>query len=183
MRWLGRAMKTPPDPSVHATRNGGTVARMSVDQSCACRCGQSTLRAHGAPALRFFCHCQICQSVYKQPYADVTALWAGAISLPDDHSIQFKRYRRPPALRRGTCPSCSAPVVGFLRLAPFVQLAFVPSGNFSVPAALPLPSVHVFYHRRVADVHDSLPKVSGYWPSEFAVTRMVIVSALRGTTA
>jgi hypothetical protein len=163
-------------------RKGVTVACLSVNQSCTCPCGQSTFKVNGAPALRFLCHCQICQSVYKQSYADVTAFWAGAISLPVDHSIQFKRYRPPPALRRGTCPSCSAPVVGFLRLAPFVQLAFVPSRNFSVPAALPSPSAHIFYHRRVADVHDALPKISGYWPSEFAVTRMAMANMLHGAT-
>ena len=156
------------------------MAHATVNQSCACPCGQSTLKVYGRPALRFLCHCLICQSIYKQPYADVTAFWAGAISLPDDHSIQFKRYRPPPALRRGTCASCSAPVVGFLRLAPFVQLAFVPSRNFSVPAELPLPSAHIFYHRRVADSHDTLPTISGYWPSEFAVTKMVLGSMLHG---
>ena len=159
------------------------VARLSVNQTCACPCGQSKFAVSGTPALRFFCHCQICQSVYQQPYADVTAFWARAISLPDDHSIQFRRYRPPPALRRGTCPSCSAPVVGFLLLAPFVQLAFVPSRNFSVPAALPLPGAHIFYHRRIADAHDSLPKISGYWASEFAVTRMVMANTFRGTAS
>ena len=142
--------------------------------------GELSTQVNGTPALRLFCHCQICQAIYKQPYADVTAFWAGAISLPEDHSIQFRRYRPPPALRRGTCPSCGAPVVGFLRLAPFLQLAFVPSRNFSTPAALPTPGAHIFYHRRIADVHDPLPKVSGYWRSELAVTKMVLANAFRG---
>jgi hypothetical protein len=159
---------------------GDTVARPSVNQSCACPCGQSTFVVNGTPALRLLCHCQVCQAVYKQPYADVTAFWAGAISLPEDHSIQFRRYRAPPALRRGTCRSCGAPVVGFLRLAPFVQLAFVPSRNFPVPAALPMASAHIFYHRRIADEHDSLPKISGYWRSELAVTKLVLASSFRG---
>jgi hypothetical protein len=70
--------------------------------------------------------------------------------------------------------------VGFLRLAPFVQLAFVPSRNFSVPAALPMPSAHVFCHRRIADAQDPLPKISGYWRSELAVTRMVLANTFRG---
>jgi len=159
------------------------VSDLSVNQSCACPCGQSTFSVSGAPVSRFLCHCQICQSVYKQPFSDVTFFWVGAISLPEDHSIQFQRYRLPPALRRGSCAACSAPVIGFLRLAPFVQLAFVPSQNFSAPAALPSPSAHIFYHRRVSDAHDSLPKVSGYWPSEFAVTRMVMGSIFHGTSS
>jgi hypothetical protein len=72
-------------------------------------------------------------------------------------------------------------VVGFLRLAPFVELAFVPSQNFLLPAALPAASAHVFYHRRVCDAEDSLVKVSGYWPSELAVSKMVMASLFRGT--
>lgn len=155
------------------------MIRPSVSQSCACRCGQSTFVVNGTPALRVFCHCQICQSVYRQPYADVTVFWAGAIALPEDHSIHFRRYRSPPALRRGTCAACGEPAVGFLRLAPLVQLAFVPSTNFPAPAALPAPGAHIFYHRRVADAADSVPKFSGYWPSELAVTRMVLVNTLR----
>ena len=151
-----------------------------VDQSCACACGRSTFRVGGPPVSRFYCHCNICQSVYRQPFADVTAFWAGAVSLPGNHGIWFQRYRLPPALRRGTCPSCNAPVIGFLRLAPFLQLAFVPSRNFADPSALPPAGAHIFYHRRVDDVNDSLPKISGYWPSELAVTRAVMGSMLHG---
>jgi hypothetical protein len=57
-----------------------------------------------------------------------------------------------------------------------VQLAFVPSRNFSKPSALPTPSAHIFYHRRVADAVDDLPKISGYWRSEMAVTKLVMKS-------
>jgi hypothetical protein len=71
-------------------------------------------------------------------------------------------------------------VIGFLRLAPFLQLAFVPTTNFADPAALPPPGAHIFYHRRVDDVNDSLPKISGYWPSELAVTRAVMGSVFHG---
>ncbi len=152
----------------------------SVNQSCACGCGKSTLNIHGSPISRFFCHCQICQSLYKKAFADVTVFWAGSISLPENHAIEFNRYRLPPALRRGTCPSCKAPVVGFLRLAPFVQLVFVPSQNFAMPSKLPAPQTHIFYHRRVAEVNDGLPKISGYWPSELAVTKMVMGNLLGG---
>jgi hypothetical protein len=156
------------------------MTRSSVDQSCACACGQSTFRVSGVPVWRFLCHCNICQSVYKQAFADVTAFWAGAVLLPEDNSVRFRRHRPPPALRRGTCPSCNAPVVGYLRLAPFVQLAFVPSGNFADATALPPPGAHIFYHRRVGDIPDSLPKISGYWRSELAVTRAVMGSSFPG---
>ena len=152
---------------------------LSMNQSCSCPCGQSTFTVSGVAISRFLCHCQICQSIYKQPFADITTFWSGSVSLPEEHSIQFNRYRLPPALRRGACATCDAPVVGLLSLAPFVQLAFVPSKNFSAPAALPSAGAHIFYHRRVCDVHDSLRKVNGYWPSELAVTKMVMGSLFR----
>jgi hypothetical protein len=165
---------------VGSNREGDAMTRSSVDQSCACPCGQSTFRVRGVPVSRFLCHCTICQSVYKQAFADVTTFWAGAVLLPEDNPVRFRRYRPPPALRRGTCPSCNAPVVGFLRLAPFLQLAFVPSRNFADVAALPPPGAHIFYHRRARDMPDSLPKISGYWPSELAVTRAVMGSLFHG---
>lgn len=106
----------------------------------------------------------------------MTAFWASSITLQAGHSIEFKRYRPPPAARRGHCRSCSAPVVEFFRLAPFVQLAFVPSRLSPDQAALPAPAVHIFYHRRLNDIADDIPKVSGYWASELAVTKRVFAS-------
>ncbi len=151
--------------------------------TCTCPCGASEAQIAGRPLGRFFCHCTICQGLYQQPYADVTAFWGGAVELPASSRIEFRRYRPPPALRRGTCPACHAPVLGFLRLAPFVQLAFVPTRNLPESAALPAPAMHVFYHRHVSEVSDGLPKIAGYWPSELAVTRLVMSGLLRGPQA
>ena len=100
------------------------------------------------------------------------------MELPEKQHIQFKHYRLPPAINRGTCPSCGLPVVGFLRLAPFVRLAFIPATNFPPRADLPRPSAHIFYHRRVKDVRDRLPKISGYWPSELYATKLVVAGML-----
>jgi len=109
-----------------------------------------------------------------QPFADVTAFWAGSVALPGGQEVNFKKYRRPPALSRGICSACNSPVVGYMSLAPFAKLAFVPSQNVPLPAALPQPRAHIFYHRRQQDAHDTLPKFSGYWPSEFMVTGLVL---------
>jgi hypothetical protein len=43
-----------------------------------------------------------------------------------------------------------------------------------------MASAHIFYHRRIADEHDSLPKISGYWRSELAVTKLILASSFRG---
>jgi hypothetical protein len=150
-----------------------------IDQACRCECGESRFPVHGKPLTRFFCHCRICQSVYGKPAADVTVFWGGAVSSQALGRVSFRKYRRPPALRRGTCPSCGKPAVGFLALAPMVNLTFVPSANFPDPSQLPAPEAHIFYHRRVQDASDSLPKVSGYWPSEWMVTRLVMAGTFR----
>ena len=71
---------------------------------------------------------------------------------------------------------CSNPVLNWLGRAPGLMLAFVPSQNFPRPAELPRPDRHIFYNRRVADVADSIPKLSGYWASEAHVTGSILAS-------
>jgi hypothetical protein len=46
--------------------------------------------------------------------------------------------------------------------------------NLKPSVELPDPAMHIFYHRRVREVRDEVPKVSGYWRSELAVTRLVL---------
>ncbi len=98
----------------------------TIKQDCACRCGASRFTVNGDPIGRFFCHCTICQKVYRKPYADVTYFWAEAIALAANQPIEFRRYRPPPASRRGTCAKCGNPVIGFLRLAPGLTLLSSP---------------------------------------------------------
>jgi len=153
------------------------VAR-SLNCQCACQCGRSKFTVSGRPPARLYCHCKICQALYRQPRADVTIGWGQSVELPENQRIQFKRYRLPPAINRGTCPSCGLPVAGFLRLAPFVQLAFVPAMNFPRRTGLPRPSAHIFHDRRVRDEADRPPKISGYWPSELFVTKLIFANML-----
>ena len=51
-------------------------------------------------------------------------------------------------------------------MVPGLTVAFVPSQNFPRPVELPEPDRHIFYHRRVADIADAIPKLSGYWASQ-----------------
>jgi hypothetical protein len=150
-----------------------------LKQDCSCPCGASRFTIDGDPIGRFFCHCTICQKVYGKPFADVTYFRADAVALPSDQPVAFRRYRSPPALRRGTCARCNNPVVGFLTMVPGVRVAFVPSQNFPKAAELPAPDRHIFYHRRVASVPDSIPKLSGYWPSQAHVTGKVFADLVR----
>ena len=68
-------------------------------------------------------------------------------------------------------------------LSPRLALAFVPSQNFPRPAELPAPDRHIFYDRRVADIANSVPKVSGYWASEAHVTRSILAGLFGRTRA
>ena len=146
-----------------------------MKQDCSCLCGASRFTVDGKPIGRFFCHCAICQKVFRKPFSDATYFWAEAVALPGDQPVEFRRYRPPPALRRGNMrqmhePRRRAPDTW----SPDVRLAFVPSQNFPEPAELPAPDRHIFYHRRVADISNSVPKLSGYWPSEAHIIGMVL---------
>jgi len=134
---------------------------------CSCPCGDSQFTFSGRPIARFICHCQICQQLYKKPFADVVMYRTKDITMTKDDKIQYAKYRLPPALKRGVCTSCEQPVIGFLQ---GFGLAFASADKVKDQSVLPPPLFHTFYHRRVDDFPDQLPKISGYWPSQWAVT-------------
>lgn len=150
-----------------------------MKQNCQCPCGDSKFTLQEKPILRFICHCKICQSVYRKPYADVTVLFAGNVDVHSGHSIDFQKHRLPPALQRGSCHSCENPVVGYLRLAPFVKLAFVPTINYPAEVGLSEPSMHIFYNSRISEADDELPKHSGYLKSQLALSYQLISALLQ----
>lgn len=143
-------------------------------QNATCSCQASRISITAKPFARFRCHCSICQKVYKKPFADFVVVNAKHVELNDIEHLEFAKYRLPPALKRGICRGCHSPLLGLLRLAPFVQLAFVPTERFDDSSELPELEGHIFYHRRVQDADDHLPKISGYWKSELAVTKAVL---------
>ncbi|MFE8072504.1 GFA family protein [Marinobacteraceae bacterium S3BR75-40.1] len=150
-----------------------------VQQVGSCPCGAASFTVHGRPLARFYCHCEICQQLYNQPFVDVSAFAEKAITVSDPAAISFRKYRKPPALQRGTCRSCGQPVVGFLHLGPLPGLAFLATRNLSEPEMLPSPRAHIFCHRKVAAIQDALPQISGYWRSEWAVFEWIGQTLLR----
>jgi hypothetical protein len=139
-----------------------------------CPCGEARIEVRGLALTRFLCHCRICQQLYDAPHADVTCFRSTSIGVTTPGNLRFRRYRAPPALRRGTCSHCGAPLVGYMTLLPLVRIAFVPTRSLDGIADLPEPRAHIFYHRRMADAADGLPRVAGHWPSELAVTGWVL---------
>src|SRR2546430_14126213 len=126
---------------------GDALRQNRIQQACACPCGASRFEVSGRPLVRLLCHCTICQAFNRQPYADVTAFWAGSITLRVGHQIEFKRYRPPPAARRGHCRSCSAPRGEVVRLAPVRPPPVVPSEPFPDSGGPPPPAPPHFYPR------------------------------------
>ena len=150
-----------------------------MNTRCSCACGESQLALEAKPLVRFYCHCTICQMLYQEPFADVTAFRVKQIDFQKQASIKFKRFRLPPALNRGICQSYNRPLVGLLRLAPFLRLAFVPTKNIPNELSFVEPSLHLFYHRRNSEVDDQLPKYCGYWKSETAISARIISALIR----
>jgi len=148
-------------------------------QKCACSCGESSFIVKTTPIARFTCHCTICQSVYKKPFANFTVLLARDVEIINDQQLKFAKYRLPPALIRGICTSCNQPTIGFLQAAPFLKLAFIPSSLFPLQELLPATSGHIFYHSRAQDIADQLPKISGYWHSEWAVSKAILAGLFK----
>ena len=51
---------------------------------------------------------------------------------------------------------------------------FIPASKFQPMARLPPVRLDIFYHRRVHDMPDGLPKYSGYYRSELAIGKMIM---------
>lgn len=146
--------------------------------AASCDCGASHFRVNAPPFARFICHCTICQAYTGKPYSDVTVLRARDVELEGGAQVAFRRHRLPPNIERGTCTSCGKPVLEFGLAGP-AKLAFVPTANYADTKALPPASLHMFYHRRVSDAQDGLPRYSGYLRSQLAVIGLLLRGLFR----
>lgn len=138
-----------------------------------CECGACSFELYTSPKARFRCHCLICQAFNDSPFADVVVVRAKDVVLKNPNSILFKKYRSLPNFDRGSCRKCGKPISEIAGLGPF-KVMFIPINTFDLPASLPPVRLDIFYHRRVLDMPDSVPKYNGYYSSQFAVGRMVI---------
>ncbi|MES5047822.1 GFA family protein [Rhizobium nepotum] len=138
-----------------------------------CECTACSFEVHAEPKARFRCHCLICQAFNGKPFADVVAVRAKDVTLKNADNVSFKKYRSPPNFDRGLCRTCGKPVVEVAGVGPF-KVMFIPAYNFGAEAQLPPARMDIFYHRRVLDMSDSLPRYSGYFASELAVGKMIM---------
>lgn len=139
-----------------------------------CPCGETQFKVLGKPIMRAKCHCTICQEFNQQPYGDITIFRSKDIRLPEDNKVAFKAYAFPPVLKRGKCTACNKPAI---ELMP--GLTIVPSDTIENAGIVPEVAFHSFYHRRVADANDDLPKYSGYLKSQLFFMGKLIAAMLR----
>ncbi len=150
------------------------MSKKNIQQKCTCECGKTKFTIQGEPIVRIACHCQICQEFNKAPFADVTIFRSKDIVLEDSKTISLRKYKSPPAVQRGKCIHCDKPVIEFLDMPLLPALTIIPSNLIPYGPLLPKLSAHIFYHRRVADIEDSLPKISGSIKSQLTLSKMLI---------
>ena len=147
---------------------------------CQCSCGHVHYSVKGPGLLRGYCHCTICQSFNQSAYADITIFKASNVTLPDDAQVDYQAYKKiPPAVQRGKCVKCGSPAIERMKLPLLPELVIVPSGNAQAQAALPDASLHIFYHRRVKEIDDSLPKYEGFLSSQWAFASRLLAALAR----
>lgn len=144
------------------------------DNNGHCECGASQFQIKGEPITRFKCHCTICQEFTQKGYSDVTLFRADQVEVIAGESIEYKKYKSPPAVDRGKCKQCDKPALEFLHLPLMPSIAIVPSYNIAELSKVPEQWFHVFYHRRLQDAEDGFEKVSGFFKSQLAILKSVM---------
>lgn len=144
-----------------------------------CQCGHARFSLTAEPRLRFICHCTLCQRFNGAPQADIAIFRRDEVALTDPSTVEFKRYKSPPAVDRGRCRACDQPFVEYLTLPLLPSLAFVPVAVLEGVMTLPEPAMRLFYDKRVQDADDDLPRFSGVFASQLAATRQILPALRR----
>ena len=146
----------------------------SLNQECECQCGKTKFTIKGKPIIRMVCHCQTCQEFNQADFGDVTLFLSKDLELHNEASVNFKTYQKPPAVLRGKCIHCETPTIERLNLPLGASVTIIPSKLIPLGERLPKISGHIFYHRRVNDVNDTPPKISGFVKSQLFVGAKVV---------
>lgn len=155
-----------------------------TSSSCQCKCGHVQFSVTGPVLMRGFCHCTICQTFNKAPFADISLFRGSDVSFPASDTVEYKAYKKvPPAVQRGKCVVCGEPAIERLKLPLLTEIVVIPSVNVKQTGFLPDPCLHIFYHRRVADAQDRLPKYEGFLSSQWAFSRRLLGALMSGGRA
>jgi len=144
-----------------------------------CQCGNTRFTLKAKPLVRVLCHCTICQEFNNAAFGDVTIFLAKDVEITDVDSIDFRTYKAPPAVQRGKCKTCHKPTVELFDVPLMPALTLIPSQQIIDSDFLPAPVSHIFYHSRVADITDALPKYSGYMLSQLGLSKVLLPRLLK----
>jgi hypothetical protein len=143
-----------------------------------CDCGTCVIEIKKAPTVRLNCHCTICQAFTGVAYSDVMVVPAEQAVIKNEDWITYKKFRKyrfpPPNLARGRCRNCGKAFVETWGFGSRHVLLFVRYVCFEHPEGFPPPEAHMFYEHRVKDADDNVPKYEGYFPSEWAMAKMIV---------
>lgn len=132
-------------------------------QEGSCSCYSNTYSINNKPIARFICHCTICQEFTGEDFNDVTVLLKSDVTELNLIRTKFRRWKLPPNIKRGLCTRCNKPSI---EMAVAGNLVLIPTTNYPDIAALPKPSMHLFYNCRVENIDDDLPKCNGFVQSQ-----------------
>ncbi len=151
----------------------------TVEQNGQCQCGDTTFTIKNKPIIRLLCHCNICQEFNHAPYGDVAIFLSKDVEMKKHNKVHYKKYKMPPAIQRGKCTTCDKPAVEMIKLPMLPGFTIIPSANIPTGDFLPDPSMHIFYHRRVNDINDNLPKISGFLKSQVLLGGRIMSAMLK----
>ena len=154
-----------------------------MKQVCSCSCGKSSVIVCAIPVSRFACHCLNCQRYTGLPVSDDCAFLSRSVIFPEVNSIEYSKCTSLGSLQRGKCSFCGSPVISVFNVFNVFRFFFIPSKNIPSIISLPKIEAHTFYHRRVSEIHDTVPKYYGYWSSQYNAARILLASLLKSLNA
>lgn len=144
------------------------MQQSSSQRAIRCTCGAVTFEATAPPLFGIVCHCTLCQRFTGRDFADLLVYRTRDLRGLADAPIEYVKLRPPPNVPRGKCSACGTPMIDVLTLPLVGSWSMIPREAHAATEDLPGPVGHMFYHRRVRDCDDDLPKYEAYWPSELA---------------
>lgn len=149
-----------------------TDARFVAKHRAQCHCGGVRFEYRADPLDAKLCHCRDCQRLHGAPMQwaaifhkrDVRCV-AGAAQLRfygSVHGGSAHGQAQGQLPCKVSCGRCGTPLADEGRN---MWLAFPTLFDFGTPAVVPdafRPTCHIFYHQRVLDVDDDLPKWAGH---------------------
>jgi hypothetical protein len=139
-----------------------------VEASGGCACGHVRYATNGTPLFRAYCHCLICQEYNQADRADIIVMRSTDVMVHAADRIAFRSHAAPPLLQRGRCRRCGGVAIEKMRIPLMPRLTILPAQTLDDSGGFPGSSFHMFYHRRVADADDALPRHSTYLSSQLA---------------